>query len=143
MGMRGAVVNSTITLHSEDNVQQWSGKRRSGQMSGIWDMLKALKKGAATATVADASEHNHPVIRPLSPGVCHSTTSLSTESSAGSRINKHRYRNLPPRILNARRGNKSSTGPASLRSVSKSKTRHPIDGDENRPTSTAQHHTPP
>ena len=71
MGMRGAVVNSTITLHSEDNVQQWSGKRRSGQMSGIWDMLKALKKGAATAIVVDASEHNyrHPVVRPLSPGV--------------------------------------------------------------------------
>ena len=53
-------------------------------------MLEALKKGAATATtVVDASEHNHrhPVVRPLSPGVCYSMISLSTESSAGSRTN--------------------------------------------------------
>jgi len=65
-------------------------------LSGIWDMFRASQKGAGAtlpSTVIDAAEHHHhePPVPLLSPKTFHSATSLSTESSAGSR---HRYPNL-------------------------------------------------
>ena len=92
-------------------------------------MLRALKKGAAVGSfspppVVDATEDHHDQqqqlpVPSLSPEIFQSTTSLSTESSAGSR---RRYPNLLP---NTRRANKSSTGPESIRSASKSRMRSP------------------
>ena len=127
----GDAANSTVTLPSEEPGQQRGGKRRSGRMSGIRDMLRALKKGAGAPlppAAVDAEEqqqqhhHHEPPALLLSPDIFQSTTSLSTESSAGSR---RRYPNLLPRIPNARRANKSSTGPESVRSASKPRTRPP------------------
>ena len=132
----GDAGNSTVTLPEEEAGQQRGGKRRSGRMSGIRDMLRALKKGAAVGpssppAVDAAEDHHHhdhddqqqqPPVPLLSPEIFQSTTSLSTESSAGSR---RRYPNLLPRIPNTRRANKSSTGPESVRSASKSRTRSP------------------
>jgi len=99
-------------------------------------MLRALKRGSPVVPpsppVADAVEehHNHlhhdyhqqPPIPLRLPEIFQSTTSLSAESSTGSR---RRYPNLMPRIPNTRRANKSSTGPESVRSASKSRTRSP------------------
>ena len=129
----GDAGNSTVTLPEEEQGRRRGGKRRSGRMTGIRDMLRALKKGAGAAgtsspPVVDAPDqyhhhhHQQPPVPLLSPEIFQSTTSLSTESSAGS---CRRYPNLPPRIPNARRANKSSTGPESVRSASKSKTRSP------------------
>ncbi|KIM35749.1 hypothetical protein M413DRAFT_325892 [Hebeloma cylindrosporum] len=135
----GDAGNSTVTLPSSEveEQQQRGGKRRSGRMSGIRDMLRALKRSAGATTASPpplpATEqppphhhhhhHHHqeqPPVPLLSPEVFQSTASLSTESSAGSR--RRRYPNIPLRIPNARRANKSSTGPESIRSASKSTT---------------------
>ena len=103
-------------------------------MSWIRDMLRVLKKGtpvgpSSPLPVVDAAEdhhhhHNHqqPLIPLLSPHIFQSTTSLSTESSTGSR---RRYPNLFPRIPKTQRANKSSSGPESVRSASESGTRLP------------------
>lgn len=56
----GDARNSTITLPSERNTQQRGGKRPSGRMSGIRDMLKAMKKVSATGT-DDTPEHYHAI----------------------------------------------------------------------------------
>jgi len=67
-------------------------------LSGICDMFRASKKSSGAtlpSTVIDTAEHHHhhhePPVPLLSPKNFHSATSLSTESSAGSR---HRYPNL-------------------------------------------------
>jgi len=66
-------------------------------MSGIRDMLRALKKGAtvrpSSPPVVDAAEehHNHDHHQHSPVEIFQSTTSLSTEPSAGSRC---RYSNL-------------------------------------------------
>ena len=124
--------NCMVTLPEEG--QQCGGKRRSGRMSWIRDMLRVLKKGtpvgpSSPLPVVDAAEdhhhhHNHqqPLIPLLSPHILQSTTSLSTESSTGSR---RRYPNLFPRIPKTQRANKSSSGPKSVRSASESGTRLP------------------
>ena len=127
----GDAGNSTVTLPEEEAGQQRGGKRRSGRMSWIWDMLRALKGtavGPSSPPVVDAAEDHHhhhdqqPPVPLLSPDIFESTTSLSTESSTGSR---RRYPDLFPRIPSTRRANKSSTGPESVRSASKSRTRSP------------------
>jgi serine/arginine repetitive matrix protein 2 len=86
----GDARNSTITLPSEDSVGfDVSGKtsaekkRRSGKlgMSGLRDLLLALKRSTIEGAAVGESNATPPV--PNIP--IHSTTSLSTESSTGSR----------------------------------------------------------
>ena len=91
----GDTGNSMVTLPEEG--QQPGGKRRSRKMSWIRDMLRALKKGAPVGpspplpVVGAAEDHHHhhnhqqPPTPLLSPQILQSTTSLSTESSTGSR----------------------------------------------------------
>jgi hypothetical protein len=59
----GDAGNSTVTLPEEEAGRLRGGKRRSGRMSGIRDMLRALKKGTAvgpsTPPVVDAAEEHH------------------------------------------------------------------------------------
>lgn len=80
----GDAANSTATLPFEEPGQQRGGKRRSGRMSGIRDMLRALKKGAGATlppTAVDAEEqqqhhHHKPPAALLSPDIFQSETSL-------------------------------------------------------------------
>ena len=56
----GDAQNSMIMLPEEEQGEQWAGKRRSGGMSGIQVMLRALKKGTAVAATSPSratSEH--------------------------------------------------------------------------------------
>ncbi len=94
----GDARNSTITLPSEDSVGFDVGgktsaekKRRSGKlgMSGLRDLLRALKR----STIEGAAVGESNVTPPVPNIPIYSTTSLSTESSMGSR----RLRKLPHR----------------------------------------------
>lgn len=101
--------NSTVTLPSVDGDRFDNGKtstdhkRRSGKlgMSGLRDLLRALKRSA----VLEETPHLASAI-PIQ-----STTSLSTESSTGSR------RLRKPRQPSQQRRNRTGTGPDSVRSA--------------------------
>lgn len=113
--------NSTITLPSEesgafhhDRQVSAEKKRKGGKlgMAGIRDMLRALKRNRTEgdagmlASSPPSTAHNGPMTK-----VLHSTASLSTESSAGSK--SHRYAH--PRLPSNRRRAKVSIGPDTLR----------------------------
>ena len=113
----GAAGNSTVTLPSEDTDQFHTGKRamerkrkrRSGRLGMIVlrDLLRALKWN----TTEVAAEESSPM--PPIPNIpAHSTTSLSTESSTGSKM----LRKLPPRQSSQPR-RKLHTGYESVRSA--------------------------
>jgi len=111
----GDARNSTITLPSEDSVGFDGGKtsaekkRRSGKlgMSGLRDLLRALKR--STIEGAAVRELNSTLPVPNVP--IHSTTSLSTESSTGSR----RLRKLPHRHRKPKAGMAHETVCSTLR----------------------------
>jgi len=134
----GDARNSTITLPSEEDnalgdgaqrggkTKQKDGRRKSGRMgmAGFRDMLRALRRGAAVDAKASNSATN--------PGgfISQSTTSLSTQSSVGSRKRGgHRYPHPklppPPAATSAqqpahsqgRRRAKTSIGPESIKST--------------------------
>ncbi|KAF8968624.1 hypothetical protein BDZ97DRAFT_1755279 [Flammula alnicola] len=116
----GDARNSTITLPSEDSGglhgqerrTSMDKKRKSGRlgMSGIRDMLRALKRSHTEAEMVSPTSPPQPA--PMAR-VLHSTTSLSTQSSAGSK-SRHRYPH--PRLPSqTRRRAKTSAGPESLR----------------------------
>lgn len=118
----GDARNSTITLPSEDSVGfDGSGKtsaekkRRSGKlgmmgMIGLRDLLRALKRSAIEGDVE--GEMN---VTPAVPDLpIHSSTSLSTESSAGSKL----LQKLPQRQPSQhRRRPKTGLAPESVRST--------------------------
>lgn len=115
----GDVRNSTITLPSEESAgvlerTDKEKKRRSGKlgMSGLRDMLRALKRHAESEAGPLSPLPSNPLALPPMP---HSTTSLSTESSHKSG-GRHWYPH--PRIPSGqRRRAKTSTGPESMRST--------------------------
>ncbi|KAF8180890.1 hypothetical protein BJ912DRAFT_619306 [Pholiota molesta] len=117
----GDARNSTITLPSEesgvfhhDRLVSAEKKRKGGKlgMAGIRDMLRALKRNRTEgdagmlANYPPSTAANGPMTK-----VLHSTASLSTESSAGSK--SHRYAH--PRLPSNRRRAKTSAGPDTLR----------------------------
>ena len=147
----GDARNSTITFSEDqeglgaeggrrDRKMDKEKKRRSVKsgMDGIRDMLRSLKKGHMEelqqlgnlnpGEVPSTQQCNHlngrlPTVVALSQPMMHSTTSLSTESSIGSKsVNNqaqaHHHPNLPiSRIPSQiRRRGRSSTGPESMKS---------------------------
>ena len=145
----GDAMNSTITLSEEqesdfvdggdgrrDRKLEKEKKRRSGRvgMSGIRDILRSLKKshveepriGNSNLQQQQHYYHHHYHHGRLPPAVpvVHSTTSLSTQSSIGSKSVHHQpqpqqqQNHLPiPRIPSQiKRRGRSSTGPESMRS---------------------------
>ena len=142
----GDARNSTITLEEQsssgfgadseggrrrDRKLEKEKKRRSGRlgMNGIRDMLRSLKKGHVEELQAGGNSevqsdhhhhHHHGRLPAVAHPMMHSTTSLSTECSIGSK-NVHNQAQqqqnrlpTPPVPSQIRRRGRSSTGPESM-----------------------------
>ena len=126
----GDAGNSTVTLPSEDAVQPgrraMERKRRSGRgMVVLRDLLRALKWSTTTEVAAEESGTMPPI--PNIPA--RSTTSLSTQSSTGSK----RLRKPPPR--------QSSQPPRNLHTGYES-VRSALGKDHKPDERTTSHHVP-